>query len=84
MLTHDPRLVDLHLFRALKINPCIIKTYHPQKEQLLFVELSDCHDDEHTLREIHIPFSTSMAKFRIVGSFNGLLCLSGVYDHEAA
>ncbi|MCD9639154.1 hypothetical protein HAX54_023510 [Datura stramonium] len=85
LLTRDPRLVDLHLSRALKINPCLIfKTYHPQKEQLFFVELSDRHDDEHTLREIQIPFSTSMAKFGVVGSCNSLLCLSGVYDHEAA
>ncbi|OIT24606.1 PREDICTED: F-box protein At3g07870-like [Nicotiana attenuata] len=84
MLTHDSRLVDLHLTRALKINPCIIfKSYHPQKEQLFFVELSDHDDDEHTLREIQIPFSASMAKFRVVGSCKGLLCLSGVYDHQA-
>ncbi|XP_055824253.1 F-box protein At3g07870-like [Solanum dulcamara] len=85
MLTRDSRLVDMHLSRASKINPCLIfKTYHPQKEQLFFVELSDRHDDEHTLREIQIPFSTSMGKFRIVDSCNGLLCLSGVYDHEEA
>ncbi|KAG5596583.1 hypothetical protein H5410_037815 [Solanum commersonii] len=85
MLTRDSRLVDMHLSRALKINPCLIfKTYHPQKEQLFFVELSDCHDDEHTLREIQIPFSTSMGKFRLVDSCSGLLCLSGVYDHEEA
>ncbi|KAK4714016.1 hypothetical protein R3W88_019923 [Solanum pinnatisectum] len=85
MLTHDPRLVNLHFSRASKINPSIIiKTYHPQKEQLFFVELSDLHDAEHTLKEITIPFSTSMAKFRVVGSCNALLYLSGVYDHEAA
>ncbi|KAK4363165.1 hypothetical protein RND71_018406 [Anisodus tanguticus] len=85
MLTHDPRLVELHLSRALKINPCIIfKTYHLREEQLFFVELSDNDDDdEHKLREIQIPFSTSLPIFRVVGSCNGLLCLSGVYDHEA-
>ncbi|XP_059283759.1 F-box protein At3g07870-like [Lycium ferocissimum] len=84
VLTHDSRLFDLHLSRASKINPCLIfKTYHPQKEQLFFVELSDHHDDDHTLREIQIPFLTSMPIVRVVGSCNGLLCLSGVYDHEA-
>ncbi|KAJ8554491.1 hypothetical protein K7X08_025169 [Anisodus acutangulus] len=84
MLTRDSRLVDLHLSCASKINPCIIfKTYHLRKEQLFFVELSDNDDDEHKLREIQIPFSTSMPIFRVVGSCNGLLCLSGVYDHEA-
>lgn len=83
MLTCDSRLIDMHLSRASKIDPCLIfKTYHPQKEKLFFVELSDRLDDEHKLREIQIPFSTSMGKFRVVDSCNGLLCLSGVYDHE--
>ncbi|KAM3301437.1 F-box protein like [Capsicum chacoense] len=85
MLTRDSRLVDMHLSRAVKINPCLLfTTYHPKKEQLYFVELSDRHDDEHTLREIQIPFSASMDIFRVVDSCNGLLCLSGVYDHEQA
>ncbi|KAG5596591.1 hypothetical protein H5410_037823 [Solanum commersonii] len=67
MLTHDSCLVDMHLSRASKINPCLIfKTYHPQKEQLFFVELSDRYDDEHTLREIHIPFLTSMGNFESI------------------
>ncbi|CAK9180401.1 unnamed protein product [Ilex paraguariensis] len=80
ILSNDPLLGDLHLSRTTKNNPCLIfHCDYPIQNQLYFVELPD-HDDhqKEIVREIHTPFSASMPEFYVVGSCNGLLCLSNL------
>ncbi|CAK9180398.1 unnamed protein product [Ilex paraguariensis] len=74
ILSNDPLLGNLHLSRTAKNNPCLIfHCDYPIRNQLYFVELSD---QKEIVRKIQTPFSASMPEFNVVGSCNGLLCLS--------
>ncbi|CAK9180400.1 unnamed protein product [Ilex paraguariensis] len=77
ILTNDPPLVKLHLSRTAKDNPCFIfHSDYPIRNKIYFVELSDHDDQKEIVREIQTPFSASMPESIVVGSCNGLLCLS--------
>lgn len=76
-LSLDQNLVNLHLSQATKRNPFLIfHCDYPIRNQLYFVEFSDRDDDKGIVRKINTPFSASMPEFKVVGSCNGLLCLS--------
>lgn len=78
-LSRDPHLVDQHLSRMHDADPCLIfHTDYPLRNQLCFVQLSGHHLDDQTqkVKRINIPFAASMPEFSVVGSCNGLLCLS--------
>ncbi|MCD7462800.1 hypothetical protein HAX54_049382 [Datura stramonium] len=72
-LSRDPELVNLHLSRAVKNDPCII-IY--SGDQLYFLEFSD-HGimEQEAVRKISTPFIDSLPEFEVVGSCYGLLCL---------
>ncbi|XP_059289167.1 F-box protein At3g07870-like [Lycium ferocissimum] len=72
-LSHDPELVNLHLSRAVKNDPCIIIN---ADYQCYFLKLSD-HGimEEEVVREINTLFVDSTPEFDMVGSCNGLLCV---------
>ncbi|XP_019248569.1 PREDICTED: F-box protein At3g07870-like [Nicotiana attenuata] len=69
-LCHDPELVNLHLSRAVKNNPCII--FQVDDSQLCFLELSGL-GTENVVRKISTPFASLMLK--LYGSCHGLLCI---------
>ncbi|XP_031105904.1 F-box protein At3g07870-like isoform X2 [Ipomoea triloba] len=74
-LSRDPHLVNLHLSRTHAADPCLIfHTDYPLRNQLCFVQ--NLHDETQKARRINIPFAASMPEFSVVGSCNGLLCLS--------
>ncbi|XP_059277788.1 F-box protein At3g07870-like [Lycium ferocissimum] len=73
-LSHNPELVNLHLSRAAKTDPCIIMN---ADNQLYFLEFSDHGTEEGVVRKISIPFANNMPEFKVVGSYHGLLC---IYD----
>ncbi|XP_019192972.1 PREDICTED: F-box protein At3g07870-like isoform X2 [Ipomoea nil] len=77
--SRDPHLVNLHLSRTHDADPCLIfHSDYPLRNQLSFVQLSGQNLDDETqkARRINIPFAASMPEFSVVGSCNGLLCLS--------
>ncbi|XP_059289164.1 F-box protein At3g07870-like [Lycium ferocissimum] len=69
-LSHDPELVNLHLSRAVKNDPCITINAH---NQLYFLEFSDHGVEEGVVRKISNPIANSMPGFQVVGSCQGLL-----------
>ncbi|XP_060210927.1 F-box protein At3g07870-like [Lycium barbarum] len=71
-LSQNPKLVNSHLLRALKNDPCIIIN---ADDQLYFLEFSDHRTEEGVVREISTPFANEMPKFDMVGSCHGLLCI---------
>ncbi|XP_071700870.1 F-box protein At3g07870-like [Rutidosis leptorrhynchoides] len=83
----DPDLAGLH-HTAVENNDPILLFHcdYPIGNQLCFVDLSsnDDHDHDHyhddnenkIVRKITTPFCNSMPEFSVVGSCNGLLCLS--------
>ncbi|XP_016472946.1 F-box protein At3g07870-like [Nicotiana tabacum] len=71
-LSHDPELVNLHLSRALKNDPCII--FQLDDNQLYFLELSDL-GMEKVVRKISTLFSNFEPNlYEVIGSCHGLLC----------
>lgn len=81
-LSLDQNLVNLHLSQAAMRNPLLI--FHcdnPIQNQLYFAELSDLNEEK--LRKIRTPFCASMPEFNVVGSCNGLLCLSDSLHSDA-
>lgn len=74
-LSLDQSLANLHLSEAAKRDPFLIfRCDYPIQNQLYFFEFSD--DKSGVAKKISTPFSTSMEEFNVVGSCNGLLCLS--------
>ncbi|XP_060210914.1 F-box protein At3g07870-like [Lycium barbarum] len=71
-LSHDPELVNLHLSRAVKTDPCII--FH-KPNQLYFLEFSDHGTEEAVMRKISNSFANSTLVFEVIGSCHGLLCI---------
>lgn len=83
LMSLDHLLFHLHLTRASKNNPCLIfHCDYPIRNQLSFVELSDHGDKNELVRKIQTPFSSSMPEFNVVGSCNGLLCLSDSFYND--
>lgn len=71
----DQNLAYLHLSEAVKRDPFLLfHCDYPIRNQLYFVEFAD--DDKGKMRRISTPFSASMSEFNVVGSCNGILCLS--------
>lgn len=84
-LAHDPHLANLHLSRTANDNPYLIfHCDYPIRNQLYFAESFGRDDEfEGIVRKIHTPFSTSMPEFNVIGSCNGLLCLSDSLFNDA-
>ncbi|CAN4094233.1 unnamed protein product [Withania somnifera] len=73
-MLHDKDLVNMHMSRAVKTDPCIIiHADCPLRNQLCFLEFSD-HGRE-VVRKIRTPFANSVPEFKVVGSCQGLLCI---------
>ncbi|KAK2995631.1 hypothetical protein RJ640_013588 [Escallonia rubra] len=76
MLSHDTQLVNMHISRTANRSPyLILHCDYPLRNELYWVEFSD-RNEEGRVRKIHVPFCGSMPEFNVVGSSNGLLCLS--------
>lgn len=84
-LSQDPLLVDAHLSLTAKKGPLLIfHSDYPIRNQLGFVELSAAvssgipppQEKASAVRRFSLPFRDSMPEFDVVGSCNGLLCLS--------
>lgn len=86
-LAQDPDLVDMHTSgMAENSNPCLI--FHcdnPIRNNLYFVELpaSSCNENKEKLKKFQVPFWSAMSEFDVVGSCNGLLCLSDSLFNDA-
>ncbi|KAB1208693.1 hypothetical protein CJ030_MR6G006735 [Morella rubra] len=77
MLSRDPDLVNMHTTRMAENNPCLIfHCDYPIRNQLYFVELPVCIDKKEKVKKLRVPFWAAMPEFDVVGSCNGLLCLS--------
>ncbi|CAN0927223.1 F-box protein At3g07870 [Linum grandiflorum] len=76
-LAADPHLTILSLRAAAPEDPCIIlHCDYPIRNQLYFADLAADGDEKHRVRRIQSPFWSAMPEFDIIGSCNGLLCLS--------
>lgn len=74
--SHDPELPRLHHPTAEKADPILVfHCDYPIRNQLYFVGYDGDGGDK-IVRKISTPFSVSMPEFNVVGSCNGLLCLS--------
>lgn len=83
-LSFDRNLVNLHLSKAASRSPFLIfHCDYPIQNHLYFAELSHLNDNQERLHKIHTPFCASMPEFNVVGSCNGLLCLSDSLHHDA-
>ncbi|PHT51888.1 hypothetical protein CQW23_06350 [Capsicum baccatum] len=69
-LSRDPELVNLHISRAVRNDPCIIISM--DCDLLYFLEFSDLGMED-VVRKINTPFER-MLEFDWVGSCHGLLC----------
>ncbi|WCJ37458.1 F-box and associated interaction domains-containing protein [Euphorbia peplus] len=73
-LAQDPNLVKLYFSSTKENNPCLI--FHcdfPIRNQLYFVDFAATNKK---VKRINLPFWPEMPEFHLVGSCNGLLCLS--------
>ncbi|CAI0383790.1 unnamed protein product [Linum tenue] len=71
VLAVDPELVALSLRRAA---PCLLlHCDFPIRNQIYFADLAA---EDSRVRRIQVPFWPSMPEFEVIGSCNGLLCLS--------
>ncbi|KAK8504171.1 hypothetical protein V6N11_081437 [Hibiscus sabdariffa] len=69
---------------TLAANPCLILHCDlPIRNHLYFVDLSPHNQDRDKVKRLHVPFQTSMPEFDVVGSCNGLLCLSDSLYNDA-
>ncbi|KAF5482562.1 hypothetical protein F2P56_003120 [Juglans regia] len=76
-LAGDPDLVSMHGTRMAENNPCLIfHCDYPLKNHLYFVELPACIEKKEKVKKLRVPFWSAMPEFDVVGSCNGLLCLS--------
>ncbi|KAM6572095.1 hypothetical protein CsatA_016175 [Cannabis sativa] len=88
LIGQDPNLLEEYSSRTSDENPCIIFHYDsPIRNELFFVDLhGDSYRDQnqsHPVRKIRTPFSSSMPEYDVVGSCNGLLCLSDSLYNDA-
>ncbi|KAJ4826489.1 hypothetical protein Tsubulata_041178 [Turnera subulata] len=83
-LAQDPHLVNLYLSSTSKKDPCLIlHSDFPIRNHLYFVDFAAHEEEKKKVKRIHAPFSCKMPEFDVVGSCNGLLCLSDSLYHDA-
>ncbi|XP_022771702.1 F-box protein At3g07870-like [Durio zibethinus] len=76
-LAQDPLLSDMLLSCKAEGNPCLIlHCDFPIRNQLYFVDLSAHNEEKEKVKRLYVPFQATMSEFDVVGSCNGLLCLS--------
>ncbi|KAK9060408.1 hypothetical protein SSX86_021112 [Deinandra increscens subsp. villosa] len=76
-LSRDPELPRLHHPTAAKSDPILLfHCDYPIRNQLCFVGYDGDQGGDKVVRKITTPFCSSMPEFNVVGSCNGLLCLS--------
>ncbi|KAL5581728.1 hypothetical protein UlMin_014170 [Ulmus minor] len=83
-LAQDPHLVEFYNTRSVENNPCLI--FHcdfPIRNQLYFVDFDANNNEKEVVKKIQTPFCASMPEFDVVGSCNGLLCLSDSLYNDA-
>ncbi|GAV74605.1 FBA_3 domain-containing protein/F-box-like domain-containing protein, partial [Cephalotus follicularis] len=85
-ITQDPSLV--HHYNSISTlasnNPCLILHFDsPIRNQLYFVDLSAHEEDKDKVKKFQAPFQASLPEFDVVGSCNGLLCLSDSLYNDA-
>lgn len=77
--TADPLLASMHLSNAGNESLCLILHSEFPKFILYNVFVSDLNNPSKEWRRLKIPFQHMLPRFEIVGSCNGLLCVS---DYE--
>ncbi|EOX93376.1 hypothetical protein QUC31_004100 [Theobroma cacao] len=83
-LAQDPLLAGMHLSWKADSNPCLIlHCDFPIRNQLYFVDLSAHNQDKEKVKRLYVPFQATMPEFDVVGSCNGLLCLSDSLYNDA-
>lgn len=92
-LAEDPLLANLHLYtkpeEGNNKNLCLIlHNDSPIRNQLYFIDLSaqemgTAEFERKKVRKFYTPFQDKMAEFDVVGSCNGLLCLSDSLYNDA-
>ncbi|KAK8517843.1 hypothetical protein V6N13_127995 [Hibiscus sabdariffa] len=85
-LAQDPVLAaDMHLSSKADGNdPCLIlHCDFPIRNQLYFLDLSADNQDKDKVKRLYVPFQATMPEFDVVGSCNGLLCLSDSLYNDA-
>ncbi|KAI3815110.1 hypothetical protein L1987_14766 [Smallanthus sonchifolius] len=76
-LSHDPELPRLYHPVAARADPILVfHCDYPIRNQLYFVRYDGDHGGDKVVRKISTPFCGSMPEFNVVGSCNGLMCLS--------
>ncbi|KAE8720282.1 F-box protein [Hibiscus syriacus] len=82
-LAQDPVLAA-DMCRTRTGNTCLIlHCDFPIKNHLYFVDLSPNNQEKDKVKRLYVPFQTSMPEFDVVGSCNGLLCLSDSLYNDA-
>lgn len=83
MLSRHPDLISIHITRMAKNNPCLIlHCDYPIRNQLYFVDIPADYNKEEKVKRFHVPFRAAMPEFNVVGSCNGLLCVSDSSYHD--
>ncbi|KAI5599491.1 hypothetical protein POPTR_002G223000v4 [Populus trichocarpa] len=74
----DPEVVNLYLSCSTQeTDPCVIlHCDFPIRNNLYFVDFAAHEEEKEKVKRIRAPFSSMMPEFEVVGSCNGLLCLS--------
>ncbi|KDO46586.1 hypothetical protein CISIN_1g016367mg [Citrus sinensis] len=78
-LAQDPRLPIIYHARASTRDPCLILHYDsPIQNKLCFVSINGDNPDQDgsRVRRIDARVNSIMAEYQVVGSCNGLLCVS--------
>ncbi|KAK8674287.1 hypothetical protein V6N13_112581 [Hibiscus sabdariffa] len=85
-LAQDPVLADMLLSLKADGNddPCLIlHGDFPIRNLLYFLDLSVHNQDKEKVKRLYVPFQATMPEFDVVGSCNGLLCLSDSLYNDA-
>lgn len=81
-LAQDPRLPIIYHARASTRNPCLIlHCDSPIQNKLCFVSINGDNPDQNSsrVRRIDAKLKSIMAEYQVVGSCNGLLCVSDAF-----
>ncbi|KAK3205594.1 hypothetical protein Dsin_019640 [Dipteronia sinensis] len=83
-LAEDTRLPSIHHARATSRNPCLILNSTCQIEnKLQFICSGDgFNQNSSKVRSLDARFNTAMSEYQVVGSCNGLLCISNSYYYD--
>ncbi|KAF5726492.1 putative F-box and associated interaction domains-containing protein [Tripterygium wilfordii] len=84
ILSQNPQFPNIHLSFTSENDPCLIlHCDFPIRNQLHFLDFSAEDDKKDKVKRLHTPFQAKMPEFDVVGSCNGLLCLSDSLFNEA-